>query len=240
MLSIRSFSIASISYALQLVMSGTLYIIIARVLTVTEVGAISLFLSLESILVVVLSLNLDASFIHFISFVRARDGRNVIPTLFTKMIAATMIFSAIVIIAFRNDIASTFFHSTSYSKEVLLLGLFTSETIGVGYFTSILQGLQKFERAATINIIYAVLSTGIPILMILFGEKLYFICLGFVLGAAISILVAFMFIIWKGEPLIAILISSLLELAKSRDIFGNRKNVIGDEKVVMTVAITTE
>ena len=188
MSSVRSISIVSLSFFIQTVSSIVFYLIVARTLPVNEVGAITLFLSFGGIFTVAFSLNLDAGFTHFISYFLGINGKNSIPRFFLTFAATIMVVSFAVIASMSHVIASVFFHSTIYTDVIILMGGYVSESIGLGYMVSILQGIQSFRLAALSNIFYSVLSMGIPVVMSIARLPIEIISAGFVAGAGISLI----------------------------------------------------
>ena len=178
MSSIRSVSIVSLSFLIQTISSIIFYLIVARTLTVPEVGAITLFLSFGGIFMVTFALNLDTGFTHFISYFLGKTGKYSLPRFFLAITAIIMIISFVAIASISHMIALVFFHSSSYSAVIILMGGYVSESIGLSYMVSILQGIQSFRQAATSNIIYSVLSLGIPIGMSIFKLPIEIISTG--------------------------------------------------------------
>ena len=200
MSSIRSISIVSLSFFIQTVSSIIFYLVVARTLPVNEVGAITLFLSFGGIFVVAFSLNLDTGFTHFISFFMGKTGKYSLPTFFLAITAIIMVISFAAIASVSHVIALAFFHSSSYSAVIILMGGYVSESIGLGYMVSILQGIQSFRLAAVSNILYSVLSLGIPIGMSIFRLPIQIISAGFVIGAGISFIFSTSFVIANRLP----------------------------------------
>ena len=126
MSSIRSISIVSLSFFIQTVSSIIFYLVVARTLPVNEVGAITLFLSFGGIFVVAFSLNLDTGFTHFISYFMGRTGKYSLPRFFLTITAIIMVISFAVVASISHVIASVFFHSSSYSAIIILMGGYVS------------------------------------------------------------------------------------------------------------------
>ena len=80
------------------------------------------------------------------------------------------------------------------------MGGYVSESIGLSYMVSILQGIQSFRQAAVSNILYSVLSLGIPIGMSFFKFPIEIISAGFVIGAGISFAFSTSFVLASRLP----------------------------------------
>ena len=204
MSSFRSVSIVSSSFFIQTVSSIIFYLIVARTLPAPEVGAITLFLSFGGIFMTALALNLDTGFTHFISYFMAITGRYSLPMFFLTITVVIMVISFTVIASLSRVISTVFFHSSSYTYTLVLLGGYVSESIGLGYMVSILQGIQSFRLAALSNILYSVLSMGIPIGMSILGFPIEIISAGFVIGAGISFIFSISFVIGRKLPIMPI------------------------------------
>lgn len=203
MSSFKSVSIVSISFFIQTLSGIVFYLIIARTLPVVEVGAITLFLSFGGIFIVLFSLNLDTAFAHFVSYFFGETKQYSLPRFFL-MIAAIMVgVSFGVTASLSHLISAVFFHSAIYTDLLILMAGYISASIGLGYMVSILQGLQSFKLAAVSNIMYSVLSMGIPVGMSAFKAPLEIIAAGFVIGAVISFIAALSFVLGRKVPVIA-------------------------------------
>ena len=200
MSSIRSISIVSLSFFIQTVSSIIFYLIVARTLPVNEVGAITLFLSFGGIFMAAFALNLDTGFTHFISYFMGKTGKYSLPRFFLAITAIITVISFAAIVSVSHVIALAFFHSSSYSAVIIFMGGYVSESIGLSYMVSILQGIQSFRLAAVSNILYSVLSMGIPISMSLFKLPIEIISSGFVIGAGISLIFSTSFVIANRLP----------------------------------------
>lgn len=200
MSSIRSISIVSLSFFIQTVSSIIFYLVVARTLPVNEVGAITLFLSFGGIFMVAFALNLDTAFTHFISFFMGKTGKYSLPTFFLAITAIIMVISFAAIASVSHVIALAFFHSSTYSAVIILMGGYVSASIGLGYMVSILQGIQSFRLAAISNILYSILSLGIPVSMSFFKLPIEIISSGFVIGAGISFIFSTSFVIANRLP----------------------------------------
>ncbi len=200
MSSVRSISIVSLSFFIQTVSSIIFYLIVARKLPVQEVGAITLFLSFGAIFMVAFALNLDTGFIHFISYLRGKTGKYSLPRFFLAITAIIMVVSFATIASVSHLIALVFFHSSSYSVVVILMGGYVSLSVGLSYMVSILQGIQSFRQAAVSNILYSVLSLGLPIGMSFFKLPIEIISSGFVIGAGISFIFSTFFVVANRIP----------------------------------------
>ncbi len=200
MSSVPALLIISLSFFIQTISGIIFYLIIARTLPVPEVGAISLFLSFGGIFTAAFAFNLDTGFAHFISYFRGRTGKFLIPIFFWKITAFIMVATFIIIVLISHLIALDFFHQSSYYVIMIILGGYVSESIGISYIVSILQGIQSFKLAAISNIVYSVLSLGIPIYMVFLGLPIEIISTGFVVGAGISLIVSTSFIMSNRLP----------------------------------------
>ena len=192
---IRSLSIVTASYLIQTFFGILFYLVIARTLPVTEVGAITLFLSFGAIFATAFSLNLDTGFSHFISYTHGKTGRFILPRTLMILSVAMTIIAFLSITALSTTISGVFFHSLQYKGIVILMGVYVSETIALGYLVSILQGMQSFRKGAFANIAYSTLSMGIPIVLSFFLFPVFVVAAGFALGAGISVILAFSFVI---------------------------------------------
>lgn len=195
MSTVKSISIVTSSYLIQTLTGLLFYIIIARNLPITEVGAITLFLSFGAIFSTAFSLNLDIGFAHFISYIHGKTGKYGFPRAFMILSFTMVIVALLFITLLSSDISRIFFHSPQYRDVVLLMGVYVSETIGLGYLVSILQGMQSFKNAALSNIVFSVLSMGIPIFLSFFQFPVYIVATGFTIGAGVSVIFALFFVI---------------------------------------------
>ena len=200
MSSFRSVSIVTISYLIQTTSSIVFYLIVARTLPAPEVGAITLFLSFGGIFMVAFALNIDTGFTHFISYFFGKTGKFSLPRFFPAITAVIMAASFTIIASLSHEIAVLFFHSSSYATVLILMGGYVSESIGLSYMVSILQGIQSFRLAAVSNILYSVLSMGIPVGMSIFRFPVEVISSGFVIGAGISFIFSISFVIASRLP----------------------------------------
>lgn len=200
MSSIRSVSIVSLSFFIQSVSSIIFYLILARTLPALEVGAIALFLSFGLIFMAVFALNFDTGFTHFISYFMGKTGKYSLPRFFLAITAIIMMTSFAAIASISHVISLDFFHSSSYSNVIILMGGYVSESIGLSYMVSILQGIQSFRQAAASNILYSVLSLGIPIGMSVLGLSIEIISAGFVIGAGTSFIFSTLFVVANRLP----------------------------------------
>lgn len=191
MSSIRIISIVSISFSIQTVIGIIFYIIIARTLPIVEVGAITLFLSLGGIFMVAFALNLDSGFTHFISYSFGKTGKYSLPRFSFLLSAIIMTISLIITVSLSHLISIVFFHSVGYSNIIILMGGYVSESIGLNYMVSVLQGIQSFRLAAFSNILYSVLSMGIPLGLAILRVSIEEISAGFVVGAGIAFAFSF-------------------------------------------------
>lgn len=80
------------------------------------------------------------------------------------------------------------------------MGGYVSESIGLSYMISILQGIHSFRLAAISNILYSILSMGIPIGMSIFSFSVELISAGFVVGAGISFIFSILFVVTAKIP----------------------------------------
>jgi O-antigen/teichoic acid export membrane protein len=195
MSSFRTVSIVSLSFFLQTIFSIIFYLVIARKLSVNEVGAIALFLSFGGIFVVAFSLNLDVGLTHFISYFKGELGEYSLPRLFIFLSAVLTVASFVFITALSSIISDVFFHSTQYKSVVILMGIYVAESIGLGYLVSILQGIQSFKLAAITNIMYSGFTFGIPTMLSFFKLPIEFIAMGFSIGAGVSLIFALFFVL---------------------------------------------
>ncbi len=195
MTALGNISVVSASYFVQTVSNIVFYLVVARNLPPVEVGAITLFLSFSNIFIPLFALNLDTGFTHFISYFRIKTGKPKIPKLFIILTIIMMIISFTLISSFSYQIALVFFHSKMYTNILVLLGGFVSESIGLSFMISILQGMQSFKLAAISNILYSTLSMGTPIGMIFLRFPLELISLGFVVGAGLSLTITILFVL---------------------------------------------
>ena len=200
MSSIRSVSVVSLSFFLQTLSSIVFYLVIARTLPAVEVGAITLFLSFGGIFMTAFALNLDTGFAHFISYFIGKTGKYSLPRFFMAITAIITVVSFAVIASVSHEIASVFFHSSSYTNVVVLMGGYVSESIGLSYMVSILQGIQSFRLAAVSSMLYSVLSVGIPVGMSIFRLPVEIISAGFVMGAGISFIFSISFVVGRKLP----------------------------------------
>ncbi len=200
MSSINVISIVSISFSVQTLIGIIFYIVIARTLPIVEVGAITLFLSLGGIFMVAFSLNLDSGFTHFISYSLGKTGKYLLPR-FSFLLTALIMFVSLLIIACLSGLISlVFFHSKSYTSVIILMGGYVSESIGLNYMVSFLQGIQSFKLASYSNILYSSLSMGIPVVLAILQAPVEIISSGFVIGAGISFVFSLIFVIASKLP----------------------------------------
>ena len=96
-----------------------------------------------------------------------------------------MLISFAAIASISHVIALVFFHSSSYSVVVILMGGYVSEYVVLIFMVSILQGIQSYRLSAVSNMLYSVLSMGIPIGMSIFALTIEIISAGFVIGVGI-------------------------------------------------------
>ena len=204
MSSVRSISVVSLSFFIQTVSSIIFYLIVARTLPVNEVGAITLFLSFGGIFMAAFALNLDTGFTHFISYFMGKTGKYSLPRFFLAITAIITVISFAAIASVSHVIALAFFHSSSYSAVIIFMGGYVSESIGLSYMVSILQGIQSFRLAAVSNILYSVLSMGIPVSMSLFKLPIEIISSGFVIGAGISFIFSTSFVVANKLPKLSV------------------------------------
>ena len=69
--------------------------------------------------------------------------------------AIIMVISFAALSSISYLIASVFFYLSGYSAVIILMGGYVSESIGLSYMVSILQGIQPFRLAAASNILYS-------------------------------------------------------------------------------------
>lgn len=193
--SFHSVSIVFVSFFIQTLSGIVFYLIVARTLPTVEVGAITLFISFAGIFTTAFAMNFDTGFTHFISYFKIKREKYSIPSFFMIITAIVMFTSFIVIASVSNLIATVFFHSSAYTDIIILLGGYVSASIGLTYMVSILQGIQYFRLAAVSNMMFSVLSTGIPIGMAIFKLPIEIISAGFVIGAGISFILSLSFVI---------------------------------------------
>ena len=129
-----------------------------------------------------------------------KTGKYSLPTFFLVITAIVMVISFAAIASVSHVIALAFFHSSTYSAVIILMGGYVSASIGLGYMVSILQGIQSFRLAAVSNILYSILSLGIPVSMSFFKLPIEIISLGFVIGAGISFIFSTSFVIANRLP----------------------------------------
>lgn len=109
MRSIQTLSVVTFSFFIQTIIGIIFYLVIARTLPVSEVGAVSLFLSFGGIFMVAFALNIYTGFTHFISYFKGKTGKNSLPRPFLTMTLVVMVTSFLVIAALSHVIAWFFF-----------------------------------------------------------------------------------------------------------------------------------
>jgi O-antigen/teichoic acid export membrane protein len=129
-----------------------------------------------------------------------KTGTYSLPRFFLAITAIIMVIGFAAIASVSHVIALAFFHSSSYSVVIILMGGYVSASVGLGYMVSILQGIQSFRLAAVSNILYSVLSMGIPVSMSFFKLPIEIISSGFVIGAGISFIFSTSFVVANRLP----------------------------------------
>lgn len=195
MSSAKSLSVVSVAFALQTIFSMIFYLVSARTLPVDEVGAITIFLSLGSILNVGFSLNLHTGFTHFMSYSNGKKKAISIPRFYLVISTVLMFVAFIAIYLLSHYIAIAFFHSSNYNLIVIVMGIFIIANMGFGYSVGLLQGMQLFRLAGVSNILTSTLTYGTPILLSLLKQSVTVISIGFATGISISSIISLIFVL---------------------------------------------
>ena len=127
--------------------SSLFYFLIAHILPVNVVGAISLLYAIMNIMGVVFIFGLSYGIQHYISYHLVRENHNAI----MKLMKQTMAFAILLALsAFTfmyvtsGEIAILFFHSTAYILSIKLIGIAIAGFVMINIFGSMHLGLNQY------------------------------------------------------------------------------------------------
>ncbi len=176
--------------------SSLFYFLIAHILPVNSVGAISLLYAIMNIMGVVFIFGLSYGIQHYISYHLVRENHNAIIKLM-KQTTAFALLLALTAFTFMyvasSEIAILFFHSTSYILSIKLIGIAISGFVMINILGSMLLGLNQYKKYSLIYIFINIFTYFFPLSMLFLTGKLVYLIAG--LGA-INVLSAILFFIF--------------------------------------------
>ena len=177
--------------------SSLFYFLIAHILPVNTVGAISLLYAIMNIMAVVFIFGLSYGIQHYISYHLVRGNHNAIMKLMKQTMAFAMLLalSAFTFMYFASsEIAILFFHSTAYILSIKLIGIAIAGSVIINIFGSMLLGLNQYKKYSLIYIFIDIFTYFFPLSMLFLTGKAVYLIAG--LGAinALSAISLFIFV----------------------------------------------
>ena len=176
--------------SIAIILAGFIfYIYIIRFYSVELVGAVSLLITITSLLNIFFSLGLGYGLQHYISYYLGRREYGTIKRLiaeFSLLGFALAFLSLVFLYLFSPIFASLFFHTFKYILLVKYLGLDLCFMVLSTFLGGILIGLQNFKSQAIWNIAGILISYSLPVILLAMLNNSLFIVIGWATGYALS------------------------------------------------------
>lgn len=178
-------------YAVLTLSGAAFYLYATHFFPTAIVGSVALLLAIVGIFPVVFSLGLPYGWQHFVSFYLGERDSDSIRRLARKAIktAALLAASAVLVLFLTAPYISLFFfHTFTYTRLVLLLGLDIPFSIMISALNGLMLGLQKFRQSGTIGMTYVVIVYGTAVVLLRLTGSLDAIPIGWGIGYATGVL----------------------------------------------------
>ena len=176
------------------------YILLARILTLTEVGEVTALLLVQGVFTGIISGSLPLAATRFISrSVATRDleGAAGVARVTIRMSLAVA-GPGLVIAIILSPIISGFLGGIPNSNTLLLVTLFTGFFLDLMLlYTSFFLGIGKYAQTFYQSALYVPLSRGLALALAYAGFRLYGIVIGWVIGAIAALLLSIY--LWHGK-----------------------------------------
>lgn len=176
----------------QLISGVVFYILLTRMFSTTEVGAVALFVAIVGIFNIIFQFGLGSSIQHFASYhIGLNDmesARRYVKTVvvFGLILSLTGFF---VIYATSPVLTFLFLHSIEYVPMVRLLGVVVFGTVLFTIINSALIGLQKFKISGVVTIIIWASYYSVAIVLAYFNRSLKQIIIGWIIGILVGVII---------------------------------------------------
>jgi PST family polysaccharide transporter/lipopolysaccharide exporter len=167
----------TISYVLlgkfaSLIFAGIAFIVVARVLGPSTYGIYTLALAVSGFFGSVGNLGVSTALNKFIPEYILRKDKKSLEAILANGYFITITFGvvlAVITVAFGPAIANYVFHNPSYTYfiDIAALSIISSMLFGASY--SVLLGFNNGSRVAAINIVQAIIQSGVGITLVLLG-----------------------------------------------------------------------
>lgn len=176
----------------QLISGMLFYVIVSRLFSPLDVGAIALFVTITVLLSLVFSFGLNVAAQHFTSY-----NSGISDYLAVKNIAIKFLFfglllsfaSLIFLNAISKEISLIFFHSISYTYLIRLLSIALLGNVLFSICNGILLGLQNFRLTAIVNIFVWIIYYLGALIFTFYIRSLSSIIFGWIFGILIGVVI---------------------------------------------------
>lgn len=174
----------------QLFSGMVFYIVITRLFSIANVGAIALFVAIVGLFNVIFSFGLGTAAQHFTSYNLGKGDYAAVKKTIYKILGFGFAFSMIgfaFLILMSTDIAVLFLHSDSYDILIRVLAIVLLGNILFGILNGALLGIQNFRLSAIINIVIWISYYFGSILFAVFLRSLDTIVFGWMIGIFLGV-----------------------------------------------------
>jgi O-antigen/teichoic acid export membrane protein len=172
--------------SLAFVASGALfYIFIAKFLSTSDVGTVSLLLAITGLLNILFSFSLPISAQHFISYYLGKGDHIEMYSITKRLIVISLLLSIgsiVFTLLMARPIATLFFHSYKYTFLVETASIFAAALIMLGILHGSALGLQLFKTDAVVYISSASLSYLVGFIFVLIFHSILYLFIGLTLS----------------------------------------------------------
>lgn len=177
----ESFSIGVIfqysAVSSMFISSAIFYFALARMLSVSVVGSISLLYAIMNILTTIFIFGLGNGLQHYLSYHLARNNNEIIKKLIirTTFLAILLAGLAYISVYFSSYYVSIlFFHSTGYILSVRIIGIAISMNVIINVFASMLLGLNQYKKYSIVYTFFYVFLYFFPLgLLVVLKDTVY-------------------------------------------------------------------
>lgn len=175
----------------QVISALVFYFIITRFFTLTEVGAIALFLAIVGLFSIIFTLGMNVAAQHFISYSLSNgDYLSTRGYLYNilKIALLTSLLGFILLFAISPLLSILLFHSVKFLELIQLLSF---DIVGIVLFSvlnGILLGLRKFQVSAIISIVVWIVYYIGPALFLILNRSVDIIVIGWILAMFLGVI----------------------------------------------------
>jgi O-antigen/teichoic acid export membrane protein len=177
---------------------GVFYLWLAHTLPSEELGSVVVLSAIALIMSTGAALGLGAGFQHFLSFYKSRSELSILRALVrSSFLIATLLSlaAATVLVALSSPLSTLFFHSERLALTIKFLGLYSGLATAAAILQSVLVGLQRFVAFSIVSMVGSVSTYGMPVVLLHFWPSVQTIVFGWVVGAAITVILAALIVI---------------------------------------------